>query len=137
MAASAAQIRRAYQRLARRYSPDVNLWDREADGLFEEISSGLSRPQRSLGANALRPSGDGGRSGRRTAADRRRACRRRGDDIHVPVELAFDQAAAGLTADLAVERLSRLRDLRGHGRAARRRPGAVRALRRHGRGLGQ
>ena len=24
------QIRRAFQRLARRYSPDVNLWDQEA-----------------------------------------------------------------------------------------------------------
>ena len=29
-AASTAQIRRAYQRLARQYSPDVNLWQQEA-----------------------------------------------------------------------------------------------------------
>ena len=36
--ATAAQIRRAYQRLARRYSPDVNLWEREARALFEEIA---------------------------------------------------------------------------------------------------
>ena len=31
------EIRRAYRRLARRYSPDVNLWDARAEGLFEEI----------------------------------------------------------------------------------------------------
>ena len=35
--ASAEEIRRAYRRLARRYSPDVNLWDARAEGLFEEI----------------------------------------------------------------------------------------------------
>src|SRR6266446_1587633 len=36
--ATAVQIRRAYQRLARRYSPDVNFWEREACALFEEIA---------------------------------------------------------------------------------------------------
>src|SRR5215472_372700 len=35
--ASPTQVKRAYQRLARRYSPDVNLWDRDARSLFEEI----------------------------------------------------------------------------------------------------
>src|SRR6266478_4903373 len=35
--ATPAQVKRAYQRLARRYSPDVNLWDRDARSLFEEI----------------------------------------------------------------------------------------------------
>jgi len=35
--APALEIRRAYRRLARRYSPDVNLWDMRAEGLFEEI----------------------------------------------------------------------------------------------------
>ena len=105
VAASSAQIRRAYQRLARRYSPDVNLWDREADGLFEEIRSAyrvLSDPSaRTLydhQAKAGERSPDGVGS--------RRASGRRGDDIHAPVELAFHQAAAGLTADLAVDRLS-------------------------------
>src|SRR3990167_8299564 len=36
--ATQTQIRRAYQRLARRGYPDVKLWDREAQALFEEIS---------------------------------------------------------------------------------------------------
>jgi molecular chaperone DnaJ len=104
-AASAAQIRRAYQRLARRYSPDVNLWDREAQTLFEEIQAAY----RVLGDPSARTLYDH----QAHATDRpeetsgaRRTGRRRGDDLHAPIELAFEQAAAGLTADLVVERLS-------------------------------
>jgi molecular chaperone DnaJ len=105
-AATAAEIRRAYQRLARRYSPDVNLWDREAQALFEEIVEAyrvLSDPAaRTLydrqGAAAAReaahPAGTGVRPGGR-----------RGDDLHVPVELSFQQAVSGLAAELRVERL--------------------------------
>jgi molecular chaperone DnaJ len=103
-AASATQIRRAYQRLARRYSPDVNLWDREAQTLFEEIQFAyrvLSDPSaRTLYDHEARA----GERPTETAGARRPS--RRGDDLHVPVELAFHQAAAGLTADLVVERLS-------------------------------
>ena len=32
------EIRRAFQRLARQYSPDVNFWDEAARTLFEEIA---------------------------------------------------------------------------------------------------
>ena len=41
IAATAAprEIRQAYRRLARQYSPDVNLWDEEAQPLFEEIAA--------------------------------------------------------------------------------------------------
>ena len=105
VAASATQIRRAYQRLARRYSPDVNLWDREGDALFDEIRAAyrvLSDPSaRTLYDHQAR-------AGERPteSVGSRGASRRRGDDLHVPVELAFQQAAAGLTADLTVERLS-------------------------------
>jgi molecular chaperone DnaJ len=104
-AASAAQVRRAFQRLARRYSPDVNLWDREAQSLFEEIQAAY----RVLGDPSARTLYDHqARSAERPAesAGSRRAGRRRGDDLHAPIELAFEQAAAGLTADLIVERLS-------------------------------
>ena len=31
-------VRRAYQRLARQYSPDVNFWDHQAQAIFEEIA---------------------------------------------------------------------------------------------------
>ncbi|HTK91690.1 MAG TPA: J domain-containing protein [Verrucomicrobiae bacterium] len=104
-AATAAQIRRAYQRLARRYSPDVNLWDREAQALFDEIQAAY----RVLGDPSARVLYDHQAS----SADRpteatgpRRAGRRRGDDLHAPIELAFEQAAAGLTTELNLERLS-------------------------------
>ena len=32
------EVRQAYRRLARQYSPDVNFWERDARALFEEIS---------------------------------------------------------------------------------------------------
>src|SRR3989338_4320020 len=32
------EVRQAYRRLARQYSPDVNFWDAQARGLFEEIA---------------------------------------------------------------------------------------------------
>lgn len=94
------EIRQAYRRLARRYSPDVNFWDAEANALFEEISEAyrvLSDPgARSmydrygpalLDPNAL-PSG------------------RRGDDLHVTVSLAFADAARGVTLPVDVNRFS-------------------------------
>ncbi len=34
------EIRQAYRRLARQYSPDVNFWDDHAERLFREIAEG-------------------------------------------------------------------------------------------------
>ncbi|HET8575961.1 MAG TPA: DnaJ C-terminal domain-containing protein [Methylomirabilota bacterium] len=103
--ATDTQIRRAYQRLARRYSPDVNLWEREAEALFEEIAEAyrvLSDPsaralydRQGQGAGGSTAAGAGGSRGGR-----------RGDDLHLPVELAFQQTVSGLEAELPVERLS-------------------------------
>jgi molecular chaperone DnaJ len=95
------QIRRAYQRLARRYSPDVNLWDQEARRLFEEISQAY----RVLIDPAARSLYDRQGGPPRPAAPGREGPGRRGDDLHLPIELSFAQAATGLVADLAVERL--------------------------------
>ena len=106
--ATPVQIRRAYQRLARQYSPDVNLWEQSAQALFEEIAEAyrvLSDPMaRTLydrgGATAPTPE-------RAEASDRpRRRSSRRGDDLHVPIELSFAQAASGFEADVPVDRLS-------------------------------
>lgn len=104
-AASATQIRRAYQRLARRYSPDVNFWDREAHALFEEIQTAyrvLSDPS----ARTLYDHQARGGERPTEGAGARRAARRQGDDLHAPIELGFAQAARGLATDLVVERLS-------------------------------
>ena len=104
--ASSTQIRRAYQRLARRYSPDVNLWERDTQSLFEEIVQAyrvLSDPtarsvyDRQGGRESSRPE--------RPSAGESPAGRR-GDDATVAIELAFAQSATGLATNVPVERSS-------------------------------
>lgn len=104
--ATAVQIRRAYQRLARRYSPDVNFWERDAHALFEEIVEAyriLSDPtaRTVYDRQGGRPGG-----GPRVAPRSGHTSGRRGDDVHVPVELSFQQAVAGVEVDVPVDRLS-------------------------------
>jgi len=93
------EIRQAYQRLARQYSPDVNFWDTAALALFEEIAEAyrvLSDPQ----ARALYD-----RFGPALDADGV-AAGRRGDDVHVTVEIDFADVARGATLRLNVPRFS-------------------------------
>lgn len=118
VAAGPAQIRRAYQRLARQYSPDVNLWDGEAQHIFEEIVEAY----RVLGDPVARALYDRhGDSGTTRASGRRpRAGGRRGDDIHAPVEIAFAHAVSGTALHLSIERLSPCEDCGARGT----RPGA-------------
>ncbi len=97
--AAPRDIRRAYQRLARQYSPDVNFWDAEARSLYDEIAEAyrvLSDPTAramydrhgpEIGTSALQPG-------------------RHGDDVHVAVELAFADAGRGVTTTLQVPRYS-------------------------------
>ncbi|HEV8437758.1 MAG TPA: J domain-containing protein [Methylomirabilota bacterium] len=105
--ASAVEIRRAYQRLARQYSPDVNLWEQQARALFEEIGEAyrvLSDPM----ARALYDRGSGPPSADSVGvtSQARPAGGRRGDDLHVSVQVAFGQAVSGLETEVPVERLS-------------------------------
>src|SRR5213076_2672656 len=78
------EIRQAYRRLARQYSPDVNFWDATARALFEEI------------AEAYRILSD---SDALTAG-------RRGEDVHVAIELGFGDMVRGTTAEIVVPRFS-------------------------------
>jgi len=99
VAATAAprEIRQAYRRLARQYSPDVNFWDATARALFEEIAEAyriLSDPD----ARSLYD-----RFGSRPDA---LAASRRGEEVHVAVELGFSDVVHGTTAELAVPRFS-------------------------------
>ena len=76
--APALEIRRAYRRLARRYSPDVNLWDVRAEGLFEEIQEAYRVVGDPGCAVLLRPARAPGlprRRGTRRPAGRRREAR--------------------------------------------------------------
>src|SRR6184192_1432455 len=70
------EVRRAYQRLARQYSPDVNFWDERARELFDE--------------SADDPLGAG----------------RRGDDVHAVVELSFGEVVRGTRPRIEVHRFS-------------------------------
>jgi molecular chaperone DnaJ len=94
------EIRQAYRRLARQYSPDVNLWDQEARSLFDEIAEAyrvLSDPGARVmydrfGHQVVTGAIDPGR---------------RGDDVHASVEVSFGDAARGVRVALDVQRFSR------------------------------
>jgi DnaJ-class molecular chaperone len=110
IAATAAprEIRQAYRRLARQYSPDINFWDDGARSLFTEISEAyrvLSDPRaRSLydrfGAAGGDPAVGSGR---------------RGDELHVAVELSLADAVRGITLGVEVNRYSLCLACRGPG----------------------
>jgi molecular chaperone DnaJ len=130
--ATTVQIRRAYQRLARRYSPDVNLWESDARALFEEIAQAyriLSDPtaRRLYDRQGARPAA-------RAGVDPAQAVRpgRRGGDVHVPVELSFAQAVSGVEVDVLVDRLAPCEPCRATGAA----PGAPSTSCSHCGGLG-
>ncbi|MFQ5520978.1 MAG: DnaJ domain-containing protein, partial [Candidatus Methylomirabilia bacterium] len=100
------EIRSAFRRLARQYSPDVNLWDRQARALFQEINEAYrvlsDTTTRSLydryGHQAFHQEREG-RADRPAGAVR-------GDDLHLPVDLSFADAARGLSLTLELRRLS-------------------------------
>jgi molecular chaperone DnaJ len=101
IAATAAprEIRQAYRRLARQYSPDVNFWEACAQALFEEIAEAY----RVLSDPDARAMYDRFGAGLRTEA---LGAGRRGDDVHVTVEIAFGATVRGATLQLSVQRFS-------------------------------
>src|SRR5213593_3971765 len=94
------EVRRAYQRLARQYSPDVNFWDERARELFEEIAEAF----RVLGDPAARQMYD--QYGHAAGADEALAEGRRGDDVHAVVDLSFAEVVRGASVRLDVQRFS-------------------------------
>src|SRR5438552_9973388 len=93
------EVRQAYRRLARQYSPDVNFWDDRARTLFEEIAEAyriLSDP----GARLMYD-----RFGQQVVAGGIDPSRR-GDDVHVAVELSFGESVRGVRLTLDVQRFS-------------------------------
>jgi molecular chaperone DnaJ len=99
VAATAAprEIRQAYRRLARQYSPDVNFWDMAARALFEEIAEAY-RVLNDPDARALYD-----RFGARPDV---LPAPRRGEDVHVAVELGFADVVRGVAVELPVPRFS-------------------------------
>jgi molecular chaperone DnaJ len=111
IAATAAprEIRQAYRRLARQYSPDVNFWDSTALTLFEEIAEAyrvLSDPNARAMYDRFGPA----------VGVEAPAAGRRGDDVHVTVELEFADVARGAHLSLSVPRFSPCPDCQSSGR---------------------
>ena len=112
--ATGPEMRRVYQRLARRYSPDVNVWDDRCSGLFGEIAEAyrvLSDPSARavydrLGHRAF----DGSDAGAG-------ACPPRGEDLHYPIEIDLDCVLHGVPATIEVPRHERCGACRGTGGA--------------------
>jgi molecular chaperone DnaJ len=103
------EIRQAYRRLARQYSPDVNFWDVTARTLFEEIAEAY-RVLNDPDARALYDR-FGGRQGAVEAG-------RRGEDVHLAIEVGFDDVVRGVAVDLAVPRFSACPTCEAHGRTS-------------------
>jgi len=94
------EVRRAYQRLARQYSPDVNFWDERARELFDEIAEAF----RVLGDPTARQMYD--QYGHAVGPDAALAEGRRGDDVHAVVDLSFAEVVRGTNVQLDVPRYS-------------------------------
>src|SRR5262245_5358 len=92
------EIRQAFRRLARQYSPDVNFGDEHAHGLFEEIAEAY----RVLGDPTARAMYDRIGAAGTTAL----GAGRRGEDVHTSVDLTFGDAARGTTRAVEVPRFS-------------------------------
>jgi molecular chaperone DnaJ len=109
-AASPREIRLAYRRLARQYSPDVNFWEEAARELYTEIAEAY----RVLGDPAARSLYD--RFGHRAFyEDAPEPAGQRGDDLYLPVEIAFGEAARGVALTLPIERQAACPACRGGG----------------------
>ncbi len=110
--ASAEEIRRAYRRLARRYSPDVNLWEERAESLFEEIREAY----RVIGDPVARAHYDRlGHLAFEASSGAPVAAGARGEDIHYVMEIGLGQALRGLRATIELTRLEPCEDCRGSG----------------------
>ncbi len=118
--ADAAELKRAYRRLARQYHPDSNNGDADAESRFKEISEAyavLSDPQArsrydQFGHDGLRGGAGGGFDfdlsgifdsffGGDPFGGRQRSGPRRGDDHEIQLRLAFTEAVFG--ADKNIE----------------------------------
>lgn len=134
--ASQQDIKKAFRRLAREYHPDVSN-DPQAEHRFKEVSLAyetLSDPAKrsrydmfggeGLSRDMFSFLGDmddvfeaffGSAFGRTRGRGTRRTRNRRGADLHVVLDLTFEEAAFGVSKGVEVERLTRCERCEGTG----------------------
>ena len=141
--ASEDEIKRAYKKLARKYHPDMNPGDKEAEEKFKEINEAnevLSDPEKKArydqfgfaGTDPNYGAGQGGGFGGFDFGDlgdifgsffgggfggqqQRRNGPQRGESIRVSVSLSFTEAAFGCEKELTVERMEQCATCKGSG----------------------
>jgi molecular chaperone DnaJ len=142
--ASQDEIKKAYRKLARRYHPDKNPGDQEAEDRFKEVQAAYDvlsdpekrqqydawgspggRPQYGPGGSFTFDFGDfgdlgdlfGGLFGRdgRSKTRSRVADARRGQDVEVELSLSFEDALKGVETTIPVSLESACRDCGGSG----------------------
>ncbi|MBI4011172.1 MAG: DnaJ domain-containing protein [Candidatus Rokubacteria bacterium] len=112
--ATVQAIRQAYRRLARQCSPDINVWDERAGDVFAEITEayrlladpGARAVYDRLGHRAFEPEADAGPESEP-----------RGEDVHYPIEIEFEEALRGVTAVVELTRQEPCARCRGTGGA--------------------
>jgi molecular chaperone DnaJ len=152
--ASADEIKSAYRRLARRYHPDVNPGDAEAEEKFKEIGNAysvLSDPDKrarfdQFGTADEIPMGDpyfaGGSisdifemflGGGGFGGARRRDLARDGDDIRTEVALTLQEVITGVQKEITITRLAQCEACGGTGSEGGAQPDQCQAC--HGQGV--
>ena len=145
--ADEAAIKKAYRSLAKKYHPDMNPGDQEAEVKFKEVNEAyaiLSDPQKrsqydQYGHAAFEQGGmggggfggfdfgdlgdifgnifGGGFGGFGGSSNTRRNGPRRGDDIGATVTITFEEAAFGVKKDVSYNRIQKCPDCSGSGAA--------------------
>ena len=121
--ASEDEIKRAYKKLARKYHPDMNPGDKEAEEKFKEINEAnevLSDPEKKarydqFGFAGTDPNYGAGQGGGFGGQQQRRNGPQRGESIRVSVSLSFTEAAFGCEKELTVERMEQCATCKGSG----------------------
>ena len=143
--ATSDEIKKAYRKLARKYHPDANPDDKDAEAKFKEISEAyvvLSDPEKRAGYDRFGHAGadgqgfggfegfgdfgglgdifemffgGGGRTRRRTGPER-------GQDIRTDMEISLEEAAFGLEREVKVPRVETCGTCGGSGAAAGSKP---------------